>query len=187
MASDPAIRRAQPGDAGALATFAAATFPLACPPHTSPADIDRHIARELSESTFTVDLADPAYRFFLAEDATGTVVGYLMLVPGQPPPDGPGGRLPMELRRIYVAAEHHGSPVAAQIVAVAVTVAADGGHDVLWLGTNRHNERALRFYRKQGFRISGTKTFRVGDSWEDDYVLTRPVVSTAAPRASAAT
>jgi ribosomal protein S18 acetylase RimI-like enzyme len=40
---------------------------------------------------------------------------------------------------------------------------------------NRENGRAQRFYRKHGFEITGTKTFRLGASLEHDYVMVRPV------------
>ncbi len=44
----------------------------------------------------------------------------------------------------------------------------------MWLGVNQHNQRAQRFYRKHGFTVSGTRTFRVGDHVENDYVMIRP-------------
>jgi ribosomal protein S18 acetylase RimI-like enzyme len=40
----------------------------------------------------------------------------------------------------------------------------------VWLGVNQENVRANRFYAKMGFRLAGTKKFRVGERWEDDYV-----------------
>ncbi|MGN6441263.1 MAG: GNAT family N-acetyltransferase, partial [Arthrobacter sp.] len=53
------IRRATADDAGALAALAAVTFPLACPPSSSPADIAAHLANTLSEEHFKGYLADP--------------------------------------------------------------------------------------------------------------------------------
>ena len=44
----------------------------------------------------------------------------------------------------------------------------------MWLGVNQENQRAQRFYAKSDFRVSGTKTFRLGDSVENDYVMVRP-------------
>ena len=35
---------------------------------------------------------------------------------------------------------------------------------------NIHNDRANRFYEKNGFVRVGTKQFLVGGKWEDDYV-----------------
>ena len=36
------------------------------------------------------------------------------------------------------------------------------------------NERAQRFYAKHGFAVTGTKRFRLGGHWEQDYVMVRP-------------
>lgn len=166
------MRAATAGDAARLSEFAAATFALACPPHTTQADIDRHVTTSLSPEAFRHDLANPGTTLVVAEDGD-RIVGYVMLVAGVDPPDGPGGEHPVELRRIYVAESHHGTVVAAELMSRALTDAHADGHDVVWLGTNQHNERALRFYRRQGFVITGEKTFRVGEALENDYVLRR--------------
>lgn len=55
----------------------------------------------------------------------------------------------------------------------AIDDARDHGAGTVWLGVNQKNERAQRFYRKHGFTVSGTKSFRLGDATEDDYVMTR--------------
>ncbi len=164
------LRTASLSDADLLSDFAAGTFALACPPHTTQEDIDRHVSTSLSPGAFRKDLTDPTVTMLIA-DAAGGVGGYAMLVGDVPPPDGPGGGRPAELRRIYVAERYHGTDVAGLLMSHTLTIARERGHDVVWLGTNQHNERALRFYRKSGFGITGNKTFRVGDSIEHDYVL----------------
>ncbi|MEO6997186.1 MAG: GNAT family N-acetyltransferase, partial [Terracoccus sp.] len=45
----------------------------------------------------------------------------------------------------------------------------------VWLGVNQQNERAQRFYAKSGFTVVGTKRFLVGDRYEDDFVMERPL------------
>lgn len=165
------LRAATGDDAARLADLAARTFVLACPPHTTQADIDRHVSMRLSPAAFRQDLADPQITMLVAEDDDAEAVGYAMLVAGVAPPDGPGGERPAELRRIYVAEQHHGTAVASLLMGRALATARSTGHDVVWLGTNQLNERAIRFYRKHGFTITGEKQFRVGDAVENDYVL----------------
>lgn len=187
------LRLAAACDAEALADLAARTFALACPPHTSRADIDRHIAASLSTTAFCQDLADPAVTMLIADRCVGpctcagshTPVGYVMVVADSPPPDGPRGLRPLELRRIYVASDHHGTDVAPRLIAAVLNLARERGHDVVWLGTNKLNERAIRFYRKSGFDITGHKTFQVGFAVEDDYVMLRRIAPTASEAAPA--
>jgi ribosomal protein S18 acetylase RimI-like enzyme len=63
---------------------------------------------------------------------------------------------------------------------VAITEAAESGAASVWLGVNKQNVRANRFYEKQGFVLRGTRFFQVGDSTEADYVRELPLGSQAA-------
>lgn len=180
MASDTVvIRRADLRDSQRLADFAALTFPLACPPHTTAADIQRHIATRLSPKAFEADLADAGTVCHLAQ-VCDRLVGYTMLVGNVAPPDGDGGISPMELRRIYVHPDWHGRGVGDVLLAESMRHAQAQGHDVVWLGTNELNDRAVAFYRKHGFEVVGSKTFQVGTSVEHDHVMAKAVVAQAA-------
>jgi ribosomal protein S18 acetylase RimI-like enzyme len=174
------IRRATPADAAVLAELAAATFPLASPPDTRREDNDAFIAANLSESRFREYLGDPGRILFLAS-MDGAVVGYAMLVTGEPY-DAEAARAvvarpTVELSKIYVREEHHRSGVAGELMTASLGAAADIGARSVWLGVNQRNERANRFYEKQGFRVVGTKHFRVGERLFEDFVRERPIGS----------
>lgn len=162
------IRRATFDDAETLSALAARTFPLACPPHTPQAAIAAHIANALSPQRFVAHMAEGCEFYLIGAEA------YLMLA-FDPPPLETDWQRPLEVRRIYVDADAHGSGLAAELMEFAVERARDGGHDWVWLGTNKENRRAIRFYEKCGFHIIGERTFRVADSQECDYVLARTV------------
>jgi ribosomal protein S18 acetylase RimI-like enzyme len=162
-----AVRAAGGADADALAAVAARTFPLACPPTVSPTDIAAFIAAELSAARFADYLADPA-RAILTVASGARIVGYAMLVR-----DDSGDRPLVELSKMYVLPDHHGSPVAAMLMDAALAAAADMGARDVWLGVNQRNHRAQRFYAKHGFTINGTRTFQVGDTVEHDYLMIR--------------
>src|SRR3546814_4633931 len=68
------------------------------------------------------------------------------------------------LKRIYSLSRFHGSGLGAALMREAV--AAAEGHRRLLLGVYARNERALAFYRKQGFVDIGTRRFNVGRSEE---------------------
>ena len=167
------IRRALPADAAALAAVAAATFPLACPPHTTDEAKADFIATHLSTANFEGYLADPDRDLFVAED-DGRALGYTMLVAGDPTdPDVAGAittRPTIELSKVYVLADAHGAGVAAALVAASIEAARARGAAGVWLGVNQENGRANRFYEKNGFALVGEKRFLVGGSYEDDFV-----------------
>jgi len=167
------IRRATADDAGVLARVAAVTFPLACPPSTTEEAKADFIATHLSEANFDEYLADPDRELFLAEQ-DGAVVGYTMLVAGDPSDADVAAaittRPTIELSKVYVLPEAHGGGVASSLVARSVEAARARGAAAVWLGVNQENGRANRFYEKNGFALVGTKRFLVGDRYEDDFV-----------------
>ncbi|MGH3723574.1 MAG: GNAT family N-acetyltransferase [Mycobacterium sp.] len=160
-----------------LAEVAARTFPLACPPSLTAEDVDAFIAANLSASRFAEYVRDN--RVLVARANGDTIVGYAMLVDGvTEDPDVQRAvtlRPAMQLSKMYVLHEFHQAGVAGALMTAALAEAAGLGAAGLWLGVNQENERAQRFYTKHGFSRSGTKTFRVGERLENDYVMQRAI------------
>ncbi|MFM9877888.1 MAG: GNAT family N-acetyltransferase [Rhodoglobus sp.] len=167
------IRPATPDDAALLHQLAAATFPLACPPDALPASIEAFIAANLSMDSFRAYLSDPARVLFVGE-IDGAASGYTMVVFGEPGDADAAAsvttRPTAELSKCYALPTAHGSGLAAAMVTTSVQAARDRGARSMWLGVNRQNDRANRFYEKQGFTVVGTKRFLVGQRYEDDFV-----------------
>lgn len=172
------IREATADDAGRLAELAAVTFPLACPPDSSPEDIAAHLRRTLSTEKFTEYLADPDVTI-LAIDAAGELRGYSMLVARPTTDTDVASALTLnpstELSKCYVHPEHHGLGAAAELMKATLDRAGGSGAAGVWLGVNSQNAKAIRFYEKNGFRKVGTKSFRLGDAVEHDFVMERAV------------
>ena len=161
-----------------LTVVAARTFPLACPPSVTPENIAAFIAEHLSEDRFRDYLADPE-RVVLTAREDERMVGYVMLIRGVPDdedvqravPHGPA----IELSKMYVLPDSHGAGVSAALMSAALSRAKELDAKCVWLGVNQNNERAQGFYKKHGFSINGTKTFRLGAGIETDYVMVRPL------------
>ena len=175
------VRRAKARDAGALAKVAAETFPLACPPGSSPDDIAAFIADNLTEERFVEYLADPARVLVVAESETdrSQFIGYTMLVSGEPSDADVSSairhRPSIELSKVYVVKRHHGGGVARALVESTIAAAIETDAQGIWLGVNDQNSRAVRFYEKAGFERVGRKSFRLGATIEHDYVMERPL------------
>jgi ribosomal protein S18 acetylase RimI-like enzyme len=171
------IRPAVRADLGALAALAALTFPLACPPGSTAQDQQEFIDAVLSTERFAEYLEDPHRILLVAED--GDLVGYTMLVAGEPTDDDVRAALHLrptiELSKCYVHPDHHGAGIANALMSASLEAARDRGAQGIWLGVNQQNARAQAFYVRSGFAIVGTKHFTVGARVEDDYVLERPL------------
>src|SRR5690349_16915252 len=100
-----------------------------------------------------------------------------MLITGEPE-DGDVARAirfrpTVSLERCYVHPDHHGSGVAARLMAATLEAAAESGAAGIWLGVSEENDRANAFYARHGFEVVGRKRFHIGDAWEDDNVRER--------------
>ncbi|WP_423918780.1 GNAT family N-acetyltransferase [Frigoribacterium sp. 2-23] len=170
-------RPATASDASELSEVAALTFPLACPPGTELADIARFVTTVLSEERFVEYLADDARVVTVIVDDAGAIVGYSMLVGGDPSEADVAtvvtARPTIELSKFYLVSDTHGTGAAATLMTATLEAAADTGAATVWLGVNRYNERANRFYEKNGFGVVGAKRFVVGDQVHDDHVRER--------------
>jgi len=170
------IRTAIEPDADVLASVAAITFPLACPPHTTDEAKAVFIAQWLSAARFREYIHEPERTVLLAE-LDGEPVGYTMLVFGEPHDVDAAAAVTLrptsELSKCYVLPGHHGAGVAGGLMAESLRVARERGAAGIWLGVNEENARAQAFYAKHGFERVGTKHFTVGGRVEDDYVLAR--------------
>ena len=165
------IRPARPEDVAALAAFAARLFRETYSPACRADDVEAYAAAFTPELQ-AAELSDPAGATLLAE-ADGRLAGYAQLRAGQAP-DGVPGERPVEIARFYVDARWHGRGVAAELMD-AVHRAAAGLGDFLWLSVWEENGRAIRFYRRRGFGVVGSATFRMGADEQRDHLMARPV------------
>lgn len=165
-------------DAAELAEVAAVTFPLACPPSSSPDNVASFISSNLSIHRFT-DYLDAVDRTVFAARDAHRILGYAIVIHGiGDDPDVSTAVTPrpaMELSKLYVLPDCHGSGVAKALMDASIAAAHEAGATCVWLGVNQKNERAQRFYRKCGFAVVGTKSFTVGAHIENDFVMMRPL------------
>ena len=173
-----AVRVATPDsvDIAELAEVAEHTFPLACPPLVTRAAIASFIDANLTEARFAQYLADPQ-RLILTASRDDRIVGYAMLVRGVgDDPDVQRAvciRPAVEISKMYVLADHHGSGVSTVLMDAALAAAAEWGAGCVWLGVNQKNQRAQQFYKRSGFTVNGSRRFQLGNHTEDDYVMVR--------------
>ncbi|MGF6882888.1 GNAT superfamily N-acetyltransferase [Nocardia sp. GAS34] len=178
------VDRAGLWDAEALSDVAAATFPLACPPDLAARDVEMFIDEVLSDERFGEYLSDPD-RTVLKAVADGQIVGYAMLVAGDPGDpvvaEAVDLRPVLEISKMYVLSGHHGAGVSTALMLAALDHARIGGYAGAWLAVNQDNVRAQRFYAKRGFRTVGTRTFMVGTTLCHDYLMQHALEPDEAP------
>lgn len=166
------IREAGAGDAAALALIGAATFLETFAGILDGDAIVGHCAAQHIEAAYRAHLAGGARAWLAEAQPGGAPIGFALV--GKPDLaaalDGD-----IELKRIYSLSRFHGSGLGAALMKQALDAAR--GYRRLLLGVYARNERAIAFYRKQGFADLGTRQFNVGGKLYDDLVLARSLAA----------
>ena len=173
----PAIRRAAPADAEALAMLGAATFSETFGHLYPPADLAAHLAAEHGVAKTRATLTDAGNAAWLAE-ADGRPIGHALAGPcALPHPDvtGEAG----ELKRIYVLGPWRGGVGSALLAQALAWLERDGPRD-LWIGVWSQNLAAQRLYARIGFAKVGEYEFAVGASRDHEFIMRRNGLAQAA-------
>ena len=171
MKITPAIRFASVADAEMLTQLAARTFYDAFAASNSPETMEAYMSKAFTLEGFSEDLADPHANFLIAE-VEGAPAGYAMLYDGETP-ECVSLRPAVEIVRMYVERQFHGSGVARTLMEACLEEAKGRGCRTVYLGVWEHNPRAQAFYRKFGFDVVGTHIFEMGAEAQTDYWMER--------------
>lgn len=163
------LRRAVADDAPRLAALACWVWLDSYAAHGVEARFLPYLAASFTPAAFERLIADPQQALWLAEGEDGALQGFAQLRHGvQAPVAEP---LRVELERLYVAPPCTGHGVGARLLAAA------RGHwpgQALWLSVWVGNERAQRFYRREGGRVVGETDFMLDGQPIRNLVLAFP-------------
>lgn len=173
------IRLCTPDDAALLALVGASTFLEAFAGFIAGDAILAHCTQNHSAQYYSRAMANPSTRAWIAEldplIGTGPApIGYALLTEPDFSPEilCPGD---LELKRIYSFSRFYGSSPGPgpgqQLMDRAIAHARQQSAPRLLLGVHKDNARALAFYRRNGFKPAGVRTFQLGAHTYDDYVL----------------
>lgn len=154
-----AYRDAGSADAPALAAMGRRCFVETFGAFFPAADMALHLERKFGPDALAAEYLDPALRIRMAE-AEGAVIAWLKLAPMDLPVSHEPGAL--EVRQLYVLEAWQGAGVAAALMDWAVETARAAGAPALYLCVWERGDRAIAFYRKQGFEIIGHAPFQLG-------------------------
>ncbi|HUB50411.1 MAG TPA: GNAT family N-acetyltransferase [Acetobacteraceae bacterium] len=157
-----AIRRANPADATTVALLGRITFA------ETFGHLFRHHVGDLRaylDATFDVakieaSLGNPHNAYWLAfQDRLP--IGYAKLKHASPPPGKPQ-QSAVQLQKIYVVRDDLGRRIGDDLLGPVVQEASAAQEPLLWLDVLRENDRAIRFYTRHGFVVSGEDTYTIG-------------------------
>ena len=138
-------------------------------------NLKKYLDEGFSTEKLTTELSNPDSEFYFAL-LNGKVIGYLKLNVGQAQTEIKTDKA-LEIERIYVLQEFHGKKVGQLLYEKALQVAKQKKVDYIWLGVWEENQRAIRFYQKNGFVAFDKHIFELGNEEQTDIMMQLPLIT----------
>jgi ribosomal protein S18 acetylase RimI-like enzyme len=167
------LRPALAADAAPLARLGADSFIAKFGDLYRPEDLAAFLQGSHSEAKVAKEIADPALRIMLAEDADGRLLGFCKLVLDCGWPDHARGGRVIELKQLYTAPHATGQGIGGRLMDWAVAEAAAFGADEIQLSVYAHNPGAQKFYARHGFAKVADIHFMVGEQRDEEYLFAK--------------
>ena len=163
------IRKVQLQEVDLLRQISIRCFEETFAADNDPNDMAQYLEKEFNVSKLAAELHNPDSTFFFAMEAD-QICGYLKLNTGNAQTEKmPSGYL--EVERIYVLKEWHGTGVGKQLLQKAFEFKEAHSLAYLWLGVWEHNLKAIRFYERNGFEVFGSHDFVLGRDVQKDLLM----------------
>lgn len=163
------IRKVTLKDLALLQQIGQQTFLETFSAQNSAEDVMQYLAESFSVEKLTEELSNISSEFYFALDGEA-VIGYLKVNFG-PAQTELQDNHSLEIERIYVLQKYQGRKVGKILYEKALEIAKQKQYQYMWLGVWEKNERAIRFYEKQGFRTFDKHIFRLGSDEQTDLMM----------------
>lgn len=163
------IRKALVEDIATLQVIGRRTFYETFAPHNTEEDIQKYLDESFTYEKVKREVDNPESQFFIAWDEE-TPIGYLKVNTGTAQTELKD-ETALEIERIYVLAEYHGKKAGQLLYEKALETALQYKKASIWLGVWEENQRAIRFYQKNGFVPFDKHIFRLGDDEQTDIMM----------------
>lgn len=163
------IRKCTAQDLDMLRDYAIETFYQTFAHLNTAEDMKKYIEDSFNKDKLRCELQNPDSSFFFLF-ANGCLAGYLKLNEA-PFQSDINDSESLEIERIYISRDFQSRGLGGYLMQQAVFVASKRRKKYVWLGVWEKNERAICFYKKNGFSIVGTHSFFVGDDEQTDYIM----------------
>ncbi|WP_314241098.1 GNAT family N-acetyltransferase [Empedobacter tilapiae] len=128
-----------------------------------------YLGKGFSIDKLTTELNDINAEFYFAK-IDQEIIGYLKLNFGESQTEIKDDEA-FEIERIYVLKEFHGKKVGQILYNKAIEIAKQKNADYVWLGVWEENQRAINFYKKNGFVEFDKHIFKLGNDEQTDIMM----------------
>ncbi|MFC6095533.1 GNAT family N-acetyltransferase [Flavobacterium qiangtangense] len=163
------ITKVAPSEINQLQQISKQTFSETFSESNTEKNLLNYLEKNLSKEKLWEELANTDSQFYFAE-TDRKITGYLKVNFGDSQTELKDSSA-LEIERIYVVNEYHGKGIAQVLYAKAIDTANDLGAEYVWLGVWEENQRAISFYKKNGFVEFDKHIFKLGDDEQTDIMM----------------
>jgi ribosomal protein S18 acetylase RimI-like enzyme len=167
------IRRGSLADVGIVAALGLRTFRDSYGPDNDPGTMSDYLGSSFSPEQIASEIASPTAIFLLACRGSHTI-GYAKLEV-ETFPDCVNGPKPIRLVRMYMEQAYIGRGYGTELMKFCLEESCRNGYKIIWLGVWEQNQRAQRFYQRQGFHPVGSQDFIFGREIQKDIIMARVI------------
>lgn len=140
----------------------------------SKADMDDYLTNNLSLERLTAEMSESLSCFYMAK-LDQEYVGYLKVNLGNAQHEFKQDNA-LEIERVYVLQKFHRQKVGQALYDYALAVAKEKLVDYVWLGVWEHNDKAIAFYKKNGFVQFSQHEFILGKDHQIDILMKQVLI-----------
>ncbi len=163
------IRAISISDLAQLQKIGKTTFAETFTEHNTKEDLDKYLEESFSNEKLSSELNNPHSSFYFAE-IEDNVVGYLKINFGASQTELKDNEA-LEIERIYVLQAFHGKKLGQALYEKAIAIAKEMKVKYVWLGVWEKNNKAIQFYKKNGFVQFDTHIFKLGNDEQTDIMM----------------
>lgn len=167
--SEISLRKIRLSEVESLQKISSLTFMETFSEVNSKEDMRKYLDENLSLEKLKSEIENPESEFYISEIGN-RIVGYLKLNFGKAQTEN-FGENGFEIERIYVLKEHLGQKVGQFLLDKSLEIGKEKSMDFVWLGVWENNERAIKFYKKQGFEVFSQHDFVLGNDVQTDLLM----------------
>ena len=152
-----------------LKEISRSTFFEAFGAQNNPKDLSLYLNSAFSEENLRRELLNPLSEFYFGK-IDGKTIGYFKVNLGNAQTDfqDEDG---MELERIYVTQDFQNQQIGQKMLDTVIEMAVQRKMRYLWLGVWEENTRAIDFYLRNNFELSGSHPYMVGNDLQTDKIM----------------
>ncbi|WP_420572681.1 GNAT family N-acetyltransferase [Kordia sp.] len=164
------IQKATVQDVNAIAQIGSTTFLETYLENTPKEAVESFVATTFTVDMLTADFHHENNHYFMIF-LDDTLVGYSKIVLNVANETIEGTQL-TKLDRLYVLKEFHGQKLGAQLFHYTIQFSKEQQQHGIWLYVLIENERALNFYKRNDFKITGEYNFKVSETrYNPNYIM----------------